>query len=71
VGTGLIVAGRSPDGLVEALERRVPLEEGATWIVGVQWHPEESAGRDPAQQGMFHELVKLARRRGVRARAIA
>lgn len=54
IGEGLTATGWSPDGLVEALER----EEG--WMVGVQWHPEDSADRDPAQQGLFDELVRRA-----------
>ena len=54
LGDGLVATGWSEDGLVEALER----ENG--WIVGVQWHPEDSAGRDPAQQGLFDELVRRA-----------
>jgi putative glutamine amidotransferase len=54
VGEGLIATGWSEDGLVEALER----DRG--WIVGAQWHPEDSAHRDDAQQGLFDELVRRA-----------
>lgn len=54
IGDGLVPTGRSRDGLVEAVER----EEG--WMIGVQWHPEDSADRDPAQQGPFDELVRRA-----------
>lgn len=54
VGRGLLATGWSPDGLVEALER----EEG--WMVGAQWHPEDSADRDPTQQRLFDELVRRA-----------
>ncbi len=53
-GPGLTATGWSPDGLVEALER------GGGWMVGAQWHPEESADRDPSQQGLFDELVRRA-----------
>lgn len=35
---GLVVTGRAPDGLVEAVELT-----GSRWVVGVQWHPEEVA----------------------------
>ena len=56
VGDGLTVAGRSADGLVEAIER-----EGAGWMVGVQWHPEDTAAEDPAQQGLFDALIDQAR----------
>lgn len=70
VGTGLRVAGRSSDGLVEALE----LDPGTVgdptvepWILGVQWHPEETAYDDPAQRSLFDAIVLLARLRAARA----
>ncbi len=65
LGGRLRVNGRSPDGLVEALEL-----EGAdgnrdtTWMLGVQWHPEETAAEDPTQQRLFDALVAIARFRG-------
>jgi putative glutamine amidotransferase len=59
VGDGLRIAGRSADGLVEAIE--VPAGVGDdTWTLGVQWHPEDTAERDPRQQGLFAELVRRA-----------
>ncbi len=54
LGEGLSASGWSGDGLVEAVES----EEG--WMLGVQWHPEETADRDPAQQRLFDELVRRA-----------
>jgi putative glutamine amidotransferase len=71
VGEGLVVAGSSPDGLVEAIE--LPGADGndvehTTWMVGVQWHPEETAASDPEQQALFDAFVNLARWRGQRAR---
>jgi putative glutamine amidotransferase len=71
VGDGLVVSGRSPDGLVEAIE--LPGADGndvehTTWMVGVQWHPEETAATDRAQQVLFDTLANLARWRGQRAR---
>ena len=74
VGDGLVVAGRSPDGLVEALQRPIPDALGSaseaelSWLLGVQWHPEETAATDPAQQSLFDALTNLARLRGSRAR---
>lgn len=50
VGDGLVVTGRSADGLVEAIER--PIDAG-TYLVGVQWHPEETAREDTSQQSLF------------------
>ena len=65
IGDGLTVTGRSEDGLVEAIERIVPdqHDERATWMLGVQWHPEETAEQDPAQQSLFDGFVRLARER--------
>jgi putative glutamine amidotransferase len=54
LGEGLVATAWSEDGLIEAIER----ERG--WMVGAQWHPEETAAGDPAQQGLFDELVRLA-----------
>jgi putative glutamine amidotransferase len=62
IGDGLTVTGRSEDGLVEAIERIVPdqQDERATWMLGVQWHPEETAEHDPAQQSLFDGFAQLA-----------
>jgi putative glutamine amidotransferase len=70
LGEGLEVTGRTSDGLVEAIERTVPDPEdpNATWMLGVQWHPEETAERDPAQQTLFDALTLLGRVRGARAK---
>jgi gamma-glutamyl-gamma-aminobutyrate hydrolase PuuD len=35
-------------------------------MLGVQWHPEDTADRDEAQQGLFDSLVKTARVRRTR-----
>jgi putative glutamine amidotransferase len=55
IGRGLRPVGWTEDGLVEAVE----LSDG--WLLGVQWHPEETADGDPAQQGLFDALVDRAR----------
>jgi putative glutamine amidotransferase len=70
LGEGLTATGRTVDGLIEAIERIVPdqLDPRATWMVGVQWHPEETAERDPAQQSLFDAFSLLARLRGSRAK---
>ena len=57
LGRGVVATGWSEDGLVEAIER----ERG--WMVGVQWHPEDTAPTDEAQQGLFDELVRRSRAR--------
>jgi putative glutamine amidotransferase len=62
IGERLRIAGRSSDGLVEALELEgADLNRTTTWILGVQWHPEETAAEDPAQQRLFDALVSIAR----------
>ena len=70
VGDGLAVTGRTEDGLVEAIERVVtdPEDPHETWMLGVQWHPEETAEHDPTQQSFFEALVLLAKWRGSRAK---
>ena len=74
VGDRLRIAGTSSDGLVEAIELPIPdldttnaSEAEISWMLGVQWHPEETAATDPAQQSLFDALALLARMRGSRA----
>ena len=67
VGEGLKVAGRSSDGLVEAIERNAASDTDGGWILGVQWHPEETAATDASQQALFDALVRLAGDRAVKA----
>jgi putative glutamine amidotransferase len=57
VGTGLRVVGRAADGIVEAIE---PVADDA-FVLAVQWHPEDTAATDPAQQALFTGLVERAR----------
>ena len=52
---GLRVVATAPDGTIEAVEHA-----SASWIVGVQWHPEDTAHEDPAHQGLFAALVAAA-----------
>lgn len=56
LGRGLRQVGWAEDGVIEAVE----LDDDGTWLFGVQWHPEETAERDPAQQGLFDALVEQA-----------
>jgi putative glutamine amidotransferase len=57
LGEGLVPVAWTGDGLVEAIER----QDG--WVVAVQWHPEETAATNPAQQGLFDAFAEQARRR--------
>ena len=56
LGEGLEVTARAADGTAEGLELR-----GAPgWFAAVQWHPEDTAHEDPAQQALFDALVRAA-----------
>ncbi|MEU3570972.1 gamma-glutamyl-gamma-aminobutyrate hydrolase family protein [Kitasatospora sp. NPDC036755] len=56
-GEGLSVTARAADGTVEAVE--LPGHDG--WFAAVQWHPEDTAHEDRAQQRLFDALVRAAR----------
>ncbi|QLJ02387.1 gamma-glutamyl-gamma-aminobutyrate hydrolase family protein [Streptomyces sp. NEAU-sy36] len=57
LGEGLTVTARAADGTVEAVE--LPSYDGL--LLAVQWHPEDTAHEDPAQQRLFDALVERAR----------
>ncbi|MEU7161495.1 gamma-glutamyl-gamma-aminobutyrate hydrolase family protein [Streptomyces chrestomyceticus] len=59
LGEGLAVTGRAADGTVEALE----LPDRRGWFAAVQWHPEDTAATDSAQQGLFDALAEACGRR--------
>ena len=56
VGAGLEVVGYADDGTIEAVELA-----GAAWVVGVQWHPEDTAADDPVHQNLFDAFVSQTR----------
>jgi putative glutamine amidotransferase len=62
VGDGLRVVGRSPDGLIEALE----YDADDMWLLGVQWHPEDTSEHDPHQQALYDAHVAEALERSPR-----
>lgn len=57
LASSLTVTGTFRDGTIEAVEHST-----ARWIVGVQWHPEDTAHESAPNQGLFNELVKQAAR---------
>ena len=70
LGEGIVATGSSSDGLIEAIERgeNDPDDVHEAWMVGVQWHPEDTAEQDPAQQAIFDGFVTVTRWRGSRAK---
>ncbi len=61
VGSGLRIAARAPDGVIEAVEG---VDEGR-FVMGIQWHPEwiDGAGEDP----IFEAFYDSARERSAGA----
>lgn len=57
LGHGLRASAWSDDGIVEAVER----DADAPRFLGLQWHPEDTADRDAAQQAIFAAFVAAAR----------
>ena len=62
-GRSLRVVARADDQVVEAVE----WTGGAQWVVGVQWHPERMADKDPLARDLFLTLIEAARRTAVQA----
>jgi putative glutamine amidotransferase len=54
-GAGVLVSGRAPDGVIEAIE--IP---DHPFALGVQWHPEALA-QEPRQAAIYRGLVEAAR----------
>jgi putative glutamine amidotransferase len=65
LGGGVSVAGRSPDGIVEAIEA-----PGRRFTFGVQWHAECLVER-PEHLSLFRGLVRAARGHEVAPRMVA
>ncbi len=57
----LRVVARAPDGVIEGVEG-----SSRAFVLGVQWHPEEMAAAQPAQQALFDAFVEAARARQAR-----
>ena len=58
LGRGLVATAWAPDQLVEGVE----MPEHASFVLGVQWHPEELIGHSDAARRLFAALVTHARR---------
>jgi len=56
VGSGLVVTGRAPDGIVEALA-----PEDSDWPMwAVQWHPEYLGPTHDPSRSLFESLIRAA-----------
>lgn len=53
---GLEAVATAPDGTIEAVELAAH-----PWLLAVQWHPELTAQREPAQQRLFDALIEATR----------
>jgi putative glutamine amidotransferase len=62
-GRDLRVVARSEDQVIEAVE----WTGGGPWVVGVQWHPERIADKDPLARDLFRTLIEAARKAPVQA----
>ena len=58
IGTGLRVAARAPDGVIEAIEGDSPDH----FVIGVEWHPDRMWETEPLAARIFRELVLAAAR---------
>jgi putative glutamine amidotransferase len=54
LGDGLDAVAWADDGVVEGIE----LDDSRRWVIGVQWHPEDTAAVDPVQQRLFDTFVR-------------
>jgi len=55
-GQGLQVVAHAPDGVIEAVEGKLPEH----FVLGVQWHPERIWEQEPLSARLFRELVEAA-----------
>lgn len=56
LGGGLRITASTADGVIHAVEHG-----DASWVLGVQWHPEDTSATDSRQQSLFDMLVRRAR----------
>jgi putative glutamine amidotransferase len=53
IGAGMRVSARAADGVIEGIERA-----DRTFVMGVQWHPEDQASRDREQLNLFRAFAQ-------------
>ena len=57
VAPGFVVSATAPDGVIEAFEK-----PDASFVLGVQWHPEDLYERDPVSRRLFRAFIDAAGR---------
>jgi putative glutamine amidotransferase len=62
LGTGLVATAWAADDTIEAVD----LPSAPGWFAAVQWHPEDIAAEDPANQALFDDFVRAAAEYGAR-----
>lgn len=56
LGRGIRDVAWAPDGVIEGVD----MPDARGLVLGVQWHPEDLVGRDPAARSLFEALVTAA-----------
>jgi putative glutamine amidotransferase len=64
LGDDLDAVAWADDAVIEGIE----LGDHDQWVIGVQWHPEDTAGTDTVQQRLFDAFVNEVGRRSVSRR---
>ena len=59
LGAGLREVAWAEDGIIEGVE----MDGAHSFVLGVQWHPEDLIERDAAARALFAAVVDAARRR--------
>jgi putative glutamine amidotransferase len=54
IAPGCVAVAWAEDGLLEGIEHT------DHWLVGVQWHPEDTAHEDAVQQNLYDALIAQA-----------
>jgi putative glutamine amidotransferase len=57
VGRGLVINATAEDGVIEGLE-----SSSHSFVLGVQWHPEILARKDPSQRRIFASFISASKR---------
>ena len=62
VASGYVVSASASDGIIEAIEPSADASTPDSWVLGVQWHPENMAPVDPVMARLFRAFIATCRR---------